>query len=319
MVKKVIITGAAGFIGYNLALKLQDQGINLVLIDNMHPFCGGNKYHIKNIKGQWIIKDMNDVNWSELMEDEMIIYDLAGQTSHGLSMRKPREDLKNNLTGHISLMEAARDTKKKVKIIYSSTRQIYGKAMYLPVDEKHPVKPVDINGVNKWMTEEYYRLFYRLYGIDSVVLRLTNVYGPGQHIKTASLGFTGWFINRIITNNPIEIYGEGKNKRDFLYIDDAINALLKASKIAAGETYNIGGGDTGNIYEFAKILTNIAGKGDILFKEWEDKDKLIDIGDYITNDNKFRKDTQWEPVVKLQEGIEKTIEYYRLHKEYYIE
>ncbi len=315
---KIIITGGAGFIGYNLGLYYNKKGIHPILIDNLHPFCGGNNFHISRVKGEWIIKDMKDVEWQEILEDGDIVYDLAGQTSHGLSMKKPREDLNNNVLGHISLMEGIRDSGKDVKVVYTSTRQVYGKAKYLPVDEKHPVKPMDINGVNKWMSEEYYSLFHRLYGIEVIILRLTNVYGYGQHIRTPNLGFTGWFINRVITNNPIELIGGGKNLRDFLFIDDAIEAIVRSSEIKDYDVFNIGGYESKTIKEFASLLKELYGV-EVIVREWKENEKIIDIGDYTTNDYKFREAANWKPSVSLKEGIEKTVVYYKEYGEYYLD
>ncbi len=319
--RKVLILGGLGFIGSNLAIRLVNEGADITLVDSMLPQYGGN---LKNIEP---VKDKLKINFSDirdqhsmdfLVKDKEIIFSMAGQTSHIESMNDPYTDLDINCRSQISLLESCRKNNPEARIIYASTRQLYGKPEYLPVDEKHPVNPADVNGINKLAAEKYYTLYSEIYGINTVSLRLTNTYGPRQHLSGDTQGFTGIFIRKALNNEKIKIFGDGKQRRDFNYIGDVCDAFVLAaeSKSLSGKSLNLGSGEIYSLIEFTEILSKLT---DFKYETipFPDEHKKIDIGDYYGNFSMFRSLTGWEPKVSLENGLRQTIEYFKPLKKYY--
>jgi nucleoside-diphosphate-sugar epimerase len=243
--KEVLITGGLGFIGSNLAIKLVELGAHVTIIDSMIPEYGGN---IKNIEP---VKDKITINYSDvrdefsvkyLIQQKDFLFNLAGQTSHIDSMTNPFQDLEINAKSQLSILEACRKYNPSIKIVFASTRQLYGKPQYLPVDEKHPIIPVDVNGINKLSGESYHLLYNDVYNIDACVLRLTNTYGPRLRVKDARQTFLGIWIRTVLEDKPFLIFGDGEQVRDYNYVDDVVDAFLLAalSEKSNGEIYNLG-------------------------------------------------------------------------------
>ena len=319
--KHVLITGGLGFIGSALAHELVKFGAIVTILDSLIPEFGGNMHNIEGIssKVSLNISDMRDsTSLDVLVRDKDYIFHLAGQVSHGDSMRDPQTDLEVNCVSTMNLVESCRRYNPDVRLIYTSTRQVYGIPQSLPVSESHPVNPIDVNGINKLAGEYYHILYDKTYGLRSSVLRLTNTYGPRQQIRNNRQGFIGIFIRQALKGEMIKIFGDGNQVRDFNYIDDVVHALLLAAgnEKCYGNIYNLGGPNYYSLIQFVDILKEITG---VEFETipFPDDKKIIDIGDYYGDYSLFAKDTGWSPKVDLIEGITRTTDFYNRYKEEY--
>ncbi len=320
--RKVLITGGMGFIGSNLAAKLIGLGAKVTLVDSMIPDMGGNLFNIKDIR-----KDLS-VNFSDirdehamdfLVRDIDIMFNCAGQVSHIDSMKDPYTDLQINARSQLSILEACRKHNPLIKIVFASTRQVYGKPQYLPVDESHPLNPTDINGINKLAGEWYHVLYNNVYGIKTVCLRMTNTYGPRLLMKHNRQGFIGWFVRQVIDGRQIQIYGDGQQLRDLNYIDDGLDALVVSgfNDSVNGGIYNLGGGPTISLEEIAKLLIALNKSGSYRLIPFPEDMKKIDIGHYYASYDKFASATGWKPAVSYKDGFAKMLGYYKKNKKHY--
>ncbi len=313
--KNILITGGLGFIGSNLAYRLVNLGANVTLVDSLIPEYGGNLSNIVNFQDKINI-NISDVRDEQsmkyLIKGKNYLFNLAGQTSHMDSMKNPYIDLDINTKAQLSILEACRHYNPDIKVVFASTRQIYGKPEYLPVDEKHPIRPVDVNGINKTAGEWYHILYNNVYGIRSCVLRLTNTYGPRMRIKDARQTFLGIWIKKIIEGKPFEVWG-GEQLRDFNYVDDVVEALLMAAikDITNGCIFNLGSEEVINLKELAKLLIDVNGGGELTIREFPEDRKKIDIGDYYSDFSFIKAKLGWEPRTLLKNGLEKTISFYK--------
>jgi UDP-glucose 4-epimerase len=322
--KKVMITGGLGFIGSNLALRLVEYGADLLIVDSLIPEYGGNLFNIEAIRDRVRvniadIRDANGMNY--LVRGQDYIFNLAGQVSHIDSMRDPYTDLEINCRSQLSLLEACRRSNPSVKIIHASTRQIYGIPDYLPVDEKHLVHPTDVNGINKMAGEWYHIVYSNVYGVRATSLRLTNTYGPRQLMKHNRQGFIGWFIRLAVDGEQISVYGDGTQLRDLNYVDDVVEAFLLAGATdeVNGRIFNLGGTEPVSLLEIVDTLIGLCPQASYKLVPFPPEKKRIDIGDYYGDYSRIRDALGWEPRVGLREGLAKTIDYYRQHKEHYWE
>lgn len=316
--RNVLISGGCGFIGSMLARRLVGLGAHVTLMDSLIPLYGGNLANIADIRDRvWLnISDVRDPHAiSQLIRDQHYLFNLAGQTSHLDSMTDPFTDLEINATAQLSILEAVRKLNPQVRIVFASTRQIYGKPQYLPVDEQHPVVPVDVNGIHKLAGENYHLLYQRVYGIPSSCLRLTNTYGPGMRVKDARQTFLGIWLKLILTGEPIKVFGDGKQRRDFNYVDDVVDALLLAATRdqAIGQVINLGSDEVVDLRTLAQLLVDVNGSGKWDVVPFPPERKSIDIGDYYGNWARARELLDWKPVVGLKEGLQRCLEYYRAH------
>ena len=315
--KNILITGGLGFIGSAIARRL--AGIaKIVLVDSLIPEYGGNMANIRGIEDD-VCVNISDVRDSHsmryLIKDVDIVFNMAGQTSHMDSMIRPEIDLEINAKAQLSILEAVRRYNPHAQIVFASTRQLYGKPDYLPVDEKHPVRPVDVNGINKSAGEWYHLLYHQVYGIQASVLRLTNTYGPGMRVRDARQTFVGIWIRRLLEGEVFEVWG-GEQLRDFNYIDDVVDAFLLAAKseCANGQVFNLGSSEVISLRALAELLLECnGGKGAFRIKEFPKERKKIDIGDYYSDYSLISRSMGWEPRVDLRQGLRHTIEYYRKH------
>jgi len=319
--KKICITGGAGFIGSAIANRL--FGIaEITIVDSLIPEYGGNLHNIEKIKDD-IKFDIADVREKDVIEnlvkDMDYIFNMAGQTSHMDSMTDPHTDLEINARAQLSILEAIRQHNPKVKIIFASTRQIYGRPDNLPVDESHPIRPVDVNGINKNAGEQYHKLYNDVYGIQTSILRLTNTYGPGMRVKDARQTFVGIWIQKILKGEDFEVWG-GDQLRDFNYVDDVVDAFLKVAinKNANGEIFNLGSDEVITLNELADALIDVHGSGNYKIRNFPEDRKKIDIGDYYSDYSKINELLEWHPSVNIKEGLSKTLDYYRQHGEHYL-
>lgn len=322
--KNILITGGIGFIGSNLAIKLIEIGANVTLVDSMIPEYGGNLFNIEPIKNQVRVNfsDMRDSHSMEyLVKDHNYLFNLAGQVSHIDSMTDPLTDLDINTRAQVFILEACRRYNPSMPIVFASTRQIYGKPQYLPVDESHPIYPTDVNGINNLAGEWYHILYHNVYDMNTVSLRLTNTYGPRQLIKHNRQGFIAVFIRQILQSEKIRIFGDGLQIRDMNYVDDVVDALLRAGTNPAcyGQIFNLGGNEPINLLNLTKLLIEINGGGEFEVVPFPVEKKRIDIGDYYGDYRKFTDITGWQPKTLLREGFTKMINYYKQNLDKYID
>ena len=321
--RRVLITGGVGFIGSNLARRLVQLGAEILLVDSLIPEYGGNLFNIHDIS-QRVRLNVADVRMQSTMEflvrDRDVIFNLAGQVSHIDSMRDPYTDLEINCRAQLSILEACRKYNREVRIVFAGTRQVYGRPDYLPVDEKHLVRPADINGINKAAGEYYHLLYNNVFDVRACSLRLTNVYGPRQLIKHNRQGFIGWFIRLALEGAEIQVFGDGSQLRDFVYVDDAADAFLRAgaSDACDGGVFNVGGNQPISHRDLVQLLVGLAGSGSVRYVEWPADKKRIDIGSFYSDSGKFRATTGWSPQVELEEGLSRTLAFYREHLHEYL-
>jgi len=321
--KRVLVTGGLGFIGSNLAHRLVALGADVLLLDSLIPEYGGNVYNIHGIEDQLRVNiaDMRDEHGLRyLVREQDVIFNLAGQVSHTDSMADPYTDLEINARSQLSLLEACRHGNPATKVVFASTRQIYGRPEYLPVDERHPLQPADVNGINKLAGEWYHMVYHSVYGLRTVSLRLTNTYGPRMRIRDARQTFIGWWFRQLLEGQTLTIFGDGLQVRDFNYIDDALEALLMvaAHDVADGQIYNLGSDDPINLLNLARLLIEVNGGGRFELAPFPPDRKRIDIGDFYGDYRRIRSKLGWRPLVGLRDGLTRTMDYFRANLEHYV-
>ena len=318
----VLVTGGLGFIGSALARRLVGLGAKITLVDSLIPEYGGNLFNIHDIRDR-VTVDLTDVRdakaMSGLIKNRQFLFNLAGQTSHLDSMTDPLTDLNINAAAQLQILEACRLHNRDLKIVFASTRQVYGRPKYLPVDENHPLNPVDVNGVNKLAGEWYHLLYNDVYGIRASALRLTNTYGPGMRVKDARQTFLGIWIRQLIEQKPIQVFGTGEQRRDFNFVTDVVEALLgaAASDDADGQIFNLGQHEHLSLKELAELLVRMNGSGSYEVTPFPEDRRTIDIGDYYADYRKIENQLVWSPQVSLESGLKKTLEYYRQSHAHY--
>src|SRR5262245_1840206 len=321
--RRVVITGGLGFIGSNLARRLVELDADILLVDSLIPDYGGNLFNVDGLENRVRI-NVADVRQAStmnyLVRDREVIFNLAGQVSHIDSMRDPHTDLEINCRSQLTLLEACRGHNPGAKVIYASTRQIYGKPDVLPVTEQHLVRPTDVNGINKAAGEYYHLVYNNVFGIRATALRLTNVYGPRQLIKHNRQGFIAWFIRLALEGKEIQVFGDGTQFRDFVYVDDAVSAFLLAGTCEAcnGVAFNVGGDEHIAHRDLVRLLVELAGHGRYRFVEWPADKKAIDIGSFYADSSRFKGVTGWAPKVTLREGLTRTLAFYGENLAHYL-
>jgi UDP-glucose 4-epimerase len=320
--KKTLITGGLGFIGSNLARRLVELGAEVLIVDSLIPEYGGNLFNVADIEDlvRINIADVRDRSSMDyLVKGQDYLFNLAGQVSHVDSMRDPFTDLEINCRSQLSILESCRYNNPDVKVVFASTRQIYGVPDYLPVDERHLLHPTDVNGINKMAGEWYHIVYNNVYGVRAASLRLTNTYGPRMRVCDASQTFLGLWIRLVVEGRELAIFGDGNQVRDFNYVDDVVEALLSVAvdERANGQIYNLGGDEPINLLHLAQLLVEIAERGSHRLVPWPDNRKRIDIGDYYGDYRKIRSKLGWRPRVSLREGLRRSIEYYAEHQRHY--
>lgn len=311
----MLVTGGLGFVGSNLVLRLVELGAQVLVVDSMLPAYGATTKNIDPVADQ-VQVDLSDVRDGERMQalvrGQELIFSLAGQISHSESMRDPMTDLQINCSSQLSLLECCRNENPGVKIVFASTRQLYGRPQYLPVDEAHPLAPVDVNGINKLAAERYYTLYNDVYGLPTVSLRLTNTYGPRMEISNDKKGFVGVFLNKALRGEKIQIFGTGEQRRDFNYVTDVVDALLLAgeSDSVNGQVYNLGHPDPASLLRFIEILRRFV-DFETEVVPFPAEAEAIDIGDYYGDYSKYREATGWDPRIGLEDGLERAVRWYQ--------
>lgn len=313
--RRVVITGGLGFIGSNLARRLVGLGARVTLVDSLIPEYGGNLHNIAGIRRR-VAVNLSDVRNTHalphLLKAQDFLFNLAGQTSHMDSMADPATDLEINCRSQLSILEVCRKHNPGIRIVFASTRQIYGRPRYLPVDERHPLQPVDVNGINKLAGEQYHLLYSEVHGIRSSVLRLTNTIGPRMRVKDARQTFVGVWIRHALRDETFEVWG-GEQLRDFTYVDDAVEAFLLAAARpeAVGGVFNLGGRGRISLAGLARLVVELAGRGRYVVRSYPDDRRKIDIGDYYADDSLIARRLGWRPATTIRQALVRTIAYYR--------
>jgi UDP-glucose 4-epimerase len=321
--RRVMITGGLGFIGSNLARHLVALGADVLIVDSLIPDYGGNLFNLDGLESRLRVNfaDVRQAStMNHLVKGREIIFNLAGQVSHIDSMLDPETDLAINCSSQLTLLEACRHHNPAAKVVYASTRQIYGRPDRLPVDETHLVRPTDINGINKAAGEQYHLVYNNVYGIRACSLRLTNIYGPRQLIRHNRQGFIGWFLRLALLDEEIQIFGDGSQVRDFVHVDDAADAFLRAGAMenVNGQALNVGGHQPIAHRDLVELLLSVAGSGRMRLVEWPADKRRIDIGSFYTDSTRFTAATGWQPRVNLRDGLAATVAFYRAHLPHYL-
>ncbi len=320
--RRVLITGGLGFVGSNLARALVRLGAKVTILDSLIPEYGGNR---RNVAG---LERKLDINLSDVRDRHSLpafvrgqdfLFNLAGQTSHMDSMADPETDLEINCRAQLSILEACRRHNPGIRVVFASTRQIYGRPDYLPVDEKHPLRPVDVNGINKLAGEEYHLLYSQVHGIRSTVLRLTNTIGPRMRVKDARQTFVGVWIRQLLEDRPFEVWG-GEQLRDFTYVDDAVEALVLAAirPEAEGRVFNLGGPPPVTLRQLAELLVAVNGAGQFVTKRFPATRKKIDIGDFYADYGLISSTLGWRPRTDLRTALRRTLAFFRKERVHYV-
>lgn len=320
--KKVLITGGLGFIGSNLAHRLVALRANVLIVDSLIPQYGGNLFNVQEIVDKITINvaDVRDqYSMNHLVRGQDYLFNLAGQVSHIDSMQDPFTDLEINCKAQLSILEACRHNNPHLKIVFAGTRQQYGKPDYLPVDENHLQHPTDVNGINKMAGEWYHILYNNVYGIRATSLRLTNTYGPRQLMKHDRQGFMSVFIRQLLNGETIQLFGDGKQIRDFNYVEDVVDALLLAASCpdCDGQVYNLGGDEPMMLIDLVKLMIEICGNGAFEMIPFPLDKKIIDIGDFYGDYRRLRATVGWRYFTSMRVGLEKTFDFYRANREHY--
>lgn len=318
--KKVLITGGAGFIGSNLAIHLVKLNAQVTVLDSFNSLCGGNDFNLSPVAQRIQLIRGDIAQAAESLGDQTFhyIFNLAGNISHLDSMIHPHQDLSMNVMGHLGFLEFVRKNNLGAKIVFASTRQVYGQPRFNPVDESHPIAPPDINGIHKFCAEEYHRVFHQVYGLKAVVLRLSNTYGPRQLIRHDRQGVTGAFFGNAVRGESLKLFSGGSQTRDFSYVQDVVDAFLLAAtkEECVGKIFNLSG-ESASLSEFAHLLAQIS-KVDCVSTEFPADRKAVDIGNIQTSSQAFRELTGWNPAVSLKEGVGQTFHFFSENKEHYL-
>lgn len=319
--KEVLITGGAGFIGSNLAHTLVALGAKVTVVDAMQELYGGNEFNLQDIREQieFVKGDIRDADlMAKLVQDKKLIFNLAAQVSYIDSKEQPFLDLDINGRGHLTVLEAVASHAPKARVMFSSSRLVYGKILKIPVGEGHPTDPLSIYGIHKLLGEKYYRYYADTFGLHTVSVRIPNPYGPRQQMKHSKYSIVGWFVRLAMEGKTIEVFGEGKQERDYLYIDDIVDAFLRlAAQGRAGEVYNIGTDERVRFVDMVETVIAEVGSGKAHHVPWPERYEKNETGNYVADTKKIFRETGWQPDIRLKEGIRRMVEYYRQYREHY--
>lgn len=320
--RRALVTGGLGFIGSNLAIRLNALGTQVTVVDASLNGCGANRYNLSPAPEVRVIDE--DIGFPDrfraAIEEADVVFNLAGDVSHLESMHHPERDLERNTRSQLRFLDACRRWNRGVRVVYASTRQVFGIPEYLPVDEAHPVNPVDFNGVHKYAAGQYHLMLSRNGDLDAVSLRLTNVYGPRLALAASNQGVLGVFLRRLIEGQPLKVFGDGAQLRDPLYVDDAVEAFLRAAAMDTRfeRAFNIGGPKPVSLLEIARIASRAAGAPEPECVAFPADLKAIDIGSFHADSRLFARHTGWRAAIEIEEGIQRTLGYFRANREHYL-
>jgi UDP-glucose 4-epimerase len=320
--KPVLVTGGLGFIGSNLAIRLVELGAQVTVVDSLVPDLGGNRFNLAPVENRVKVStaDLRDsAAIEQLVEGQAIVFSIAGNVSHVDSMTDPIRDLEINCRSQLSLLEALRRRNPDARVVHAGSRQQYGRPRYVPVDENHPLEPIDVNGIHKAAAESATLLYHRVYGLPTCSLRLTNTYGPRMQMRHPRQGFVAWFVRVAIEGQEIELFGGGESLRDFNEVEDVVDAFLLcgAAEAAVGQVFNLGHPEPVTVRQFAELLLDVAGDGSLQERPFPDDRARIDIGSVYADYGKIRDRLGWEPRIALRDGLARMVDYYRQNREHY--
>ena len=319
---RILITGGAGMIGSHIAQAAVAQGAQVTVVDALLPLYGGNLFNLQEIASQitFIQGDIRDAALMQrVVQGQDIIFNLAGQVSYVDSNHDPLLDLDINCRGHITVLEACRQHNRRAKLVFASSRFVYGTIEYNPVDERHPFNCLSVYGIHKLAGEKYYRFYYDAHGMDTVSLRIANPYGPRQQMHHSKYGIVNWFIRLALEGQPLTIFGEGSQKRDYIFNQDLAAAFLAVAQTptTAGEVYNVGSGTGTPFRDMARLVAAAVPGTEIIHLEWPADRYFVETGDYISDITKLTTATSWRPATSLEAGINRTVAFYRQHRRHY--
>jgi len=315
---RCVVTGGLGFIGSNLVHALVAAGADVRVVDALVPQHGGDRRNLDGVEVEVLAADLADVRVAEFVAGAEVVFNLAGQVSHHASMVDPLRDLDLNVRSHLAFLETLRRVVPGCRIVLTSTRQVYGRPERIPVDELHPTRPVDINGIDKLACEQFHLLYGTVHGLRPTVLRLTNVYGPRQNLQKDDLGALPVFIRRVMNGEPIRLFGTGEQQRDCLHVDDVVRAMGAATADrAVGEVMNLGHEKSWSLREIVQAIIDASGSpSTIELVPWPSELARIDIGDFRADWTKAAELLGWKPSVELADGIGDTVDFYERHPWY---
>lgn len=320
--KSALITGGMGFIGSNLAIKLADMGASVTVLDAMIPDYGGNEFNLYPVHDRvrinyCDIRDESAVNY--LVRDQNYVFHLAGQVCHVMSLSNPFPDIEINITGTAVLMESLRKNNPDAVVVYTGTRGQYGPSISLPVNEEAPTNPKGIYEISNLTAEKIIRVYNDVHNIRSVLLRLSNIYGPRSQMKHSRFGVCNWFVRLAMDDQTIQVFGDGSILRDFVYVDDCVDAILKAAvtEKAYGEIFNVGSDIPVSFLELVKKIVDVADRGKWQFAEFSPERKAQEPGDFYSDISKIESVVGWRPGTELEEGLAKTCDFYKRNREHY--
>ena len=312
--KKALVTGGLGFIGINVCRRLLDLGAEVTVLDNFAPTSPGASLDALLPRLRVAIADIRDEDKVErVVRDQQVIFNLAGKSGAADSNKTPLNDLDINCRGHLTILEACRCFNPSVAVVFPSSRLVYGKPRYLPVDEAHPAAPESIYAAHKLAVENYHLIYGHLHGLKATVLRITNPYGPLQLGDARAYGIANKFIQAAVRGEKLTVFGTGEQHRDYLYIDDLVHALLLcgASELARGKVYNIGNDRSASLMELARLAVAAAGSGEIIEIPWPEDYRVIETGDFQSDITLAARELGWQPLTQLAEGIARTVAFYQ--------
>jgi UDP-glucose 4-epimerase len=319
--RSVLVTGGLGFIGSSLSKKLVELGAKVTILDALLEPYGGNKFNIADIEDKVELVNGNILDEeliSKLVTGTDYIFHLAGQVGYLDAKRKPFVDLEFNGRGNLIMLEAIKENAPDARILFSSSRLIYGKIKKIPVKESHQTEPLSLYGIHKLLGEKYYAYYAHNFGVHGMSMRIPNPYGPKQQMKHSKYSIVGWFIRQAMEGKTIDIFGDGKQVRDYIYIDDIVDAMLHLIVNGDdGEAYNIGSGSKVTFTDMVDEVIKAVGQGDKRYVDWPEDYEKNETGNYLADTKKIDKATNWKPQVSLEDGLKKTVEFYTKNKEFY--
>lgn len=320
--KKILITGGLGFIGSNLAHALVPLGARVTLLDALLPQYGGNPFNVREIadRVRVVQGDIRDprILAAEVPETD-VLFNLAAQVSYVDSMVEPFLDVDINCVGHLHVLETVRRLAPEAKVCFASSRFAYGKILTTPVDESHPTQPLSIYGVHKLAAEKYHRIYYDRYGLRTATIRIPNPYGPRQQMKHSKYSIVGWFIRQALDGGTLPIFGDGEQERDYLYVDDIVDAFLRigATDRTDGEVYNIGSSERVRFVDMADEVLRVVGGGKKEHVPWPKDYERYETGSYRADTRKIHAAVGWQSQISLREGVRRTVDYYQRFRKHY--
>ena len=311
--RRVLVTGGFGFLGLNLISHLVGRGAVVRVLSHAGPSVASLETSVLEgvhcVEGD--IRDTNAVR--EALDGCEVVFNFAGRAGAVASNTSPFEDLDTNVRGQLTFLHACSEVTPPLKVVFPSSRLVYKPSTDLPVKESAPTGPISIYGVHKLAAENYHLLYDRLGRIDAVVLRITNPYGRFQRPEQNRYGIVNWFIHRAVNGLDLPVYGRGTQIRDYVHVDDVMDAFLRAGARpeANGMTFNIGSGKGVTFHHMAELVIQAAGMGSVRFSDWPTDAAGVETGDFVADVSLVDRVLGWRPHVTLDQGVGRVVAQYR--------